>query len=104
MGVFVVGRDEAYVSVAKRVHAPSCCGGKGLRILAPCLTVELCSGHLPAARNRLFFLLIARWPVAFGDVDWVKLLVAHRAAFLRTSLHMEHVAMLRLRKARSQDS
>ena len=102
--MFVVGRDEAYVSVAKRVHAPSCGGGKGLGVLAPGLAVELRACDLAATWHRLLLLLIARWPVAFGDVDWVKLLVAHRAAFLRTSLHMEHVAMLRLRKARSQDS
>lgn len=78
--------------------------GDGLGVLTPAFAVEPGSSDLSTAWHGLLLLLVSGWPVALADVHWVKLLVAHRAAFLRTSLHMEHVAMLRLRKARSQDS
>lgn len=76
----------------------------GLGVLTPAFAVHLCAGDLATARNGLFLLLIARGLVALADVHGVKLLVSHGAAFLRTSLHMEHVVMDRLRRARSHDS
>lgn len=78
--------------------------GNWLGVLTPAFAVELGSSDLSTARHGFLLLLVSGWPVALTDVHGVKLLVAHRAAFLRTSLHMEHVEMLRLRKARSQDS